>query len=67
MFFIYGGGFLLGASEMYPGAALATAGHVVVVNFNYRVGTFGFLATMDTASKLSTQKYPLYFTMIGHC
>jgi para-nitrobenzyl esterase len=45
MVWIYGGGFTSGAGsvEIYDGAALAHEG-VVVVNFNYRVGPFGFLA-----------------------
>ena len=45
MVWIYGGGFTSGAGsvEIYDGAALASQG-VVVVNFNYRVGPFGFLA-----------------------
>ncbi|WP_201742333.1 carboxylesterase/lipase family protein [Novosphingobium ovatum] len=43
--FIYGGGFTIGSSGManYDGEAMAKAG-AVFVNFNYRVGTFGFLA-----------------------
>jgi para-nitrobenzyl esterase len=45
MVFIYGGAFIggSGAYPLYDGAALARQG-VVVVNFNYRVGVFGFLA-----------------------
>jgi para-nitrobenzyl esterase len=45
MVWIYGGGFTSGAGSVpiYDGAALARKG-VVVVNFNYRVGPFGFLA-----------------------
>jgi para-nitrobenzyl esterase len=43
--FIYGGGFTIGSSGMpnYGGAAMARRG-AVFVNFNYRVGAFGFLA-----------------------
>lgn len=45
MVWIYGGGFTSGAGsvEIYDGAALSSKG-VVVVNANYRVGTFGFFA-----------------------
>lgn len=43
--FIYGGGFTIGSSGManYDGEQMAKAG-AVFVNFNYRVGTMGFLA-----------------------
>ena len=45
MFWIYGGGFLIGASSRsrLNGANLAVYGDVVVVNFNYRVGALGFI------------------------
>ncbi|VEN42755.1 unnamed protein product [Callosobruchus maculatus] len=47
---IYGGGFLYGFSGTGPGGArfLAEKG-VVSVNFNYRVGPFGFLSTLDSS------------------
>lgn len=43
--FIYGGGFTSGAGDVsiYDGENLAKKG-IVVVNMNYRVGVFGFLA-----------------------
>jgi para-nitrobenzyl esterase len=43
--FIYGGGFTIGSSGMpnYGGEAVAKRG-AVFVNFNYRVGAFGFMA-----------------------
>jgi para-nitrobenzyl esterase len=43
--FVYGGGFTIGSSGMpnYGGAAVARRG-AIFVNFNYRVGAFGFLA-----------------------
>jgi len=43
--FIYGGGFTIGSSGMpnYGGAAVAKR-DAVFVNFNYRVGAFGFMA-----------------------
>ena len=46
---IYGGGFYSGTNSLwvYDGKALAVFGDVVVVSFNYRVGTFGFLSTGD--------------------
>ncbi|HOO57262.1 MAG TPA: carboxylesterase family protein [bacterium] len=46
MVFVHGGGFIIGTggSSMYEGSTLARYGDVVVVNFNYRLGVFGFLA-----------------------
>lgn len=44
MVWIHGGGYMLGTSGLpeYDGARLAGEGDVVVVTFNYRVGTEGF-------------------------
>jgi carboxylesterase type B len=45
MFWIYGGGFMIGSIfqlPLYDGRVLAT-NDVVVVSANYRVGVFGFL------------------------
>ncbi|XP_050391494.1 acetylcholinesterase [Patella vulgata] len=47
MFFIYGGGFVNGASSEHGGSRLAAYGEVVVVTINYRLGAFGFLSTGD--------------------
>lgn len=46
MVFVHGGAFVQGSGNLplYDGAALARRGGVVVVTFNYRVGTLGFLA-----------------------
>jgi para-nitrobenzyl esterase len=40
---IHGGAFVGGSSTLYPLEALAKAGDVVVVSFNYRLGVFGFM------------------------
>jgi len=45
MVYVYGGSFILGTGEMYPGYALALHGEMIVVNFNYRVSTLGWLST----------------------
>ncbi|XP_050949965.1 carboxyl ester lipase, tandem duplicate 2 isoform X2 [Labeo rohita] len=55
MVYIYGGGFLLGSSQstgflvnhLYDGQEIADRGNVIVVTFNYRVGTLGFLSSGD--------------------
>ncbi len=46
MVWLYGGGFVLGATSdaMYDGTKLSAAGDVVVVTVNYRLGPLGFLA-----------------------
>ena len=50
--FIYGGGFTIGSSGManYGGEAVAKAG-AIAINFNYRVGAFGFLAHPDLSKE----------------
>ncbi|XP_073680424.1 bile salt-activated lipase [Garra rufa] len=55
MVFIFGGGFLLGSSQganfldnyLYDGEEMADRGNVIVVTFNYRVGSLGFLSSGD--------------------
>ncbi|MEM9190704.1 MAG: carboxylesterase family protein [Myxococcota bacterium] len=53
MVFIHGGGFQLGASsdDTYEGTSLATAGDIVLVTINYRLGTLGLLATEGLAAE----------------
>lgn len=48
LFFIHGGGFNFGSSNMtaYNGAKLASRGDVVVVTINYRVGAMGFFCAL---------------------
>ncbi len=43
--YYYGGAFVIGMAEMYPGESLALHGDVIVVNFNFRVSIMGFLST----------------------
>ncbi len=55
MVYIFGGGFLLGDSQgssfldnyLYDGQEIADRGNVIVVTFNYRVGSLGFLSSGD--------------------
>ncbi|XP_039288226.1 neuroligin-2 isoform X1 [Nilaparvata lugens] len=50
MFYIHGGDFYHGASNLFPGHVLAAFYDVVVVTINYRLGVFGFLSTGDVNS-----------------
>ena len=50
MFYIHGGGYLIGASLIYQADALAMFGVVVVV-IQYRLGPFGFATTGDQAAR----------------
>ena len=49
MVFIHGGAFVYGAGSipLYDGSYLAASGNVVVVTFNYRLGSLGFLAVPE--------------------
>lgn len=55
MVYLFGGAFLLGASNdlailgdsLYDGKEMADRGGVIVVTVNYRVGTLGFLSSGD--------------------
>ncbi|XP_022079672.1 carboxylesterase 1D-like [Acanthaster planci] len=50
MIYIHGGGLTNGRGDLYDGTLLAVQGQVIVVNFNYRLGLFGFLSTGDDAA-----------------
>ncbi|MBA9002979.1 carboxylesterase/lipase family protein [Thermomonospora cellulosilytica] len=53
MVWIHGGGFTIGSGTFYDGGSLASKGDVVVVNFNYRLGAFGYFAHPDLAGESS--------------
>jgi carboxylesterase type B len=50
-FFIQGGGFNTNSNPNYNGSGLIEASNhnIIVVNFNYRVGPYGFLASSEVA------------------
>jgi para-nitrobenzyl esterase len=51
---LHGGGFTSGAGSQYGAAELATAGDVMVVTVNYRLGALGFLSS----PALDAEGYP---------
>ncbi|XP_077968891.1 uncharacterized protein LOC120335102 [Styela clava] len=52
MIWIHGGGYQNGnGMEKLKGDTLAALGDVIVINFNYRLGSFGFLTTDDEYSR----------------
>lgn len=53
MFFMHGGGLLVGSGStgMYQGQRLASAQDVVVVTINYRLGSFGFFSLPELAGE----------------
>lgn len=52
MVWIHGGAYYMGsgAQAIYDGGALASSGNVVVVTFNYRLGTLGFVDLTSVAT-----------------
>ncbi|KAJ8687074.1 hypothetical protein QAD02_022868 [Eretmocerus hayati] len=50
MFYIHGGEFIHGASNLFPAHILAGFYNVTVVTINYRLGALGFLSTGDENS-----------------
>jgi para-nitrobenzyl esterase len=49
MVWIHGGAYIQGAGVYYPPAALVSAGNIVVVTINYRLGIFGWLTNAALA------------------
>jgi len=68
-FFIQGGGFNTNSNANFNGTGLinASGGNIVVVNFNYRVGPYGFLASQEVLdggsinNGLKDQRQALHF------
>ncbi|OQV12652.1 putative Carboxylesterase 5A [Hypsibius exemplaris] len=50
LFWIYGGGFVMGDKDLYNGSILARAVDAIVVTVNYRLEAFGFLSTGDESA-----------------
>ncbi|GFW67143.1 neuroligin-4, X-linked [Trichonephila clavipes] len=51
MFFIHGGSYKTNGGRFYPGEWLASAGNVIVITVNYRLGVLGFLSTEDASAR----------------
>ncbi|XP_018418383.1 PREDICTED: fatty acyl-CoA hydrolase precursor, medium chain-like [Nanorana parkeri] len=47
MFFIHGGGLVIGGASLYDGSVLSVSEDVVVVSIQYRLGVLGFFSTGD--------------------
>ncbi|KAG7197397.1 hypothetical protein KM043_018501 [Ampulex compressa] len=45
MVYVHGESFEWGSGNLYDGSVLASAGHVIVITLNYRLGILGFLRT----------------------
>nr|XP_050861736.1 neuroligin-4, Y-linked-like isoform X2 [Vespula vulgaris] len=45
MVYVHGESFEWGSGNIYDGSVLASAGHVIVITLNYRLGILGFLRT----------------------
>jgi para-nitrobenzyl esterase len=53
LFWIHGGGWVMGTGAQYDGSRLAAHGDVVVVTINYRLGPWGFLYLNDLPGQAS--------------
>ena len=60
--FIQGGGFNNNGNANYNGSDLiqAAKGQIVVVNFNYRVGPYGFLASKEIAENMRVSERTIH-------
>ncbi|WP_444890917.1 carboxylesterase/lipase family protein [Microbulbifer sp. DLAB2-AA] len=56
MFWIHGGSFYMGSGcqPIYNGSYLAASGRAIIITFNYRLGSFGFLRLKDISEIPST-------------
>src|SRR4051812_1119799 len=53
LFWIHGGGLVNGSGDQHDGTLMASAGGLVVVSFNYRLGVFGFLGLPALSAEAS--------------
>ncbi len=58
MVWVHGGAFILGSARIYDGAHLASAGDIVVVTVNYRMGALGFVNFRDALGDASLVSNP---------
>jgi para-nitrobenzyl esterase len=54
MVWFHGGAYLVGSSGSYDPTPLVTKGNVIVVEVNYRLGPFGYLALPELAAESAT-------------
>jgi len=59
MFWIHGGGWIVGGSSQYPSSKLAAEANAIVVTTNYRLGVFGFLALEELVHEDNMLNYGL--------
>ncbi|XP_020290884.1 neuroligin-1-like isoform X2 [Pseudomyrmex gracilis] len=53
MVYVHGESFEWGSGNLYDGSVLASAGHVIVITLNYRLGILGFLRTRPFPDRTS--------------
>jgi len=52
MVYVHGESFEWGSGNLYDGSVLASAGHVIVITLNYRLGILGTLPTFNQLSHI---------------